>query len=331
MSVILIDNGSGSIRSGLSGDEKPKSIIPAFVARSSPTSTDIFVGPAAQEKAGTLQLVYPIDRGNITNFDIAQKLWSYVFQNELKVDPASLPILLSEAPLPLKAGKEKTAEIFFNVYNSPGISLNYQSNLSLYASGKTTGLVFNSGYSSTYAVPIYEGFSIPHAIIKSKLAGRDIDKKVAEETKKSVVESQKLKEQSCSISPNGEFTDYTTGAPEILYQPYLGGLDEAPGIDQVIFDSISKTDINVRKSLYDSIFLTGGTTLLGGFQARLEGAVRTLAPKSATVKVVADADRLNAVFVGASIFSGSSGFKDSVVTKLDYQEVGPSIIHRRVQ
>ena len=55
-------------------------------------------------------------------------------------------------------------EIFFETFNVPAFYLSIQAVLSLYSSGKTTGVVLDSGDGVTHTVPIYEGYSISHAI-----------------------------------------------------------------------------------------------------------------------------------------------------------------------
>lgn len=66
------------------------------------------------------------------------------------------------------------AEVMFEVFKTPSIYISIQAVLSLYASGRTTGIVLDSGDGVSHIVPIYEGFSIKHAIERLNLAGRDL-------------------------------------------------------------------------------------------------------------------------------------------------------------
>lgn len=65
-------------------------------------------------------------------------------------------------------------EIMFETFSVPSFYLAIQAVLSLYSSGKTTGLVLDAGDGVTHTVPIYEGYALPHAIERNDLAGRDL-------------------------------------------------------------------------------------------------------------------------------------------------------------
>jgi len=116
--------------------------------------------------------------------------------------------------------------------------------------------------------------------------------------------------------------------PEVLFQPNLTGL-EMDGIADSTFQTIMKCDVDIRKDLYANIVLSGGTTMFPGINERMAKEITALAPASIKVKIVAPPERKYSVWIGGSILASLSTFQSMWISKEEYDESGPSIVHRK--
>jgi len=369
IAAVVIDNGSGMCKAGVAGEDAPKACFPSIVGKPKMPGImvgmdqkDTYVGEEAQSKRGVLKLNYPIEHGIITSWDDMEKIWHHCYFNELRVPPEEHPALLTEAPMNPKVNRERMTQIFFETFNVPSFYVSVQAVLSLYASGRTTGIVLDSGDGVTHTVPIYEGYALPHAIMRIDLAGRDLTEymmKLLLEVGHSFSSSAEreivrdIKEKVCYVAldfdaelkasqesaskdvqytlPDGNIV--TVGnqqfrCPEALFQTAKLG-KEFPGIHELTFQSIMKCDVDVRKELYNNIVMSGGTTMFTGIAERVNKEIVALAPSTMKIKVVAPAERKFSVWIGGSILSSLSTFQTMWITKSEFEESGPTIVHRK--
>ena len=94
----------------------------------------------------------------IKSWDDIEKIWHHTMYNELRISPEEQPVLLIEKPMRPKADREKTIQIMFETFNVPAAYLSDSSVLSLYGTGRTTGIVLEAGEHTTWSSPVYEGY-----------------------------------------------------------------------------------------------------------------------------------------------------------------------------
>ncbi|ETO22441.1 actin [Reticulomyxa filosa] len=177
--VLVVDNGSGMMKAGYSGDDAPRAVFPTVVGRvkdgiTLPYSKPAYIGDEAVSKREVLKLSYPIWRGSITNWDEMEKIWHHSFYNELAAAPEDHPLLLTSCPLNSKKSKEKMMEIAFETFTSQAVHIANQAVLSLYSTGRTTGVVLECGDGATFSGLVTEGNIVPQGTFRLDVGGRDL-------------------------------------------------------------------------------------------------------------------------------------------------------------
>ncbi|MFX0025724.1 MAG: actin, cytoplasmic 2 [Candidatus Hermodarchaeota archaeon] len=324
-------------------------------------SREYYIGEEAMELRGLLSLKFPIEHGIVEDWPAMEKLWHYTYYTDLRIDPSEHPILLTEAPLNPRQNREKMAEIMFETFNVPALYIAMQAVLSLYASGRTTGTVIDIGDGVSHIVPIYEGFALSHAIQRIDLAGRDVTKYLQRLLRQkgysftSTAETEivrDIKEKLCYVAidpekelllskkvagmeklymlPDGETISLGIErffAPECFFNPSVIGKELDP-IDNLIVSAISECDVDLRRDLYSNIVLSGGSTMFPGIKERLTKEIKEMISESVDVRIISPPERMYSVWIGGSILGSLKSFHRMWVTRREYKEFGPTIIHR---
>ena len=324
-------------------------------------SREWYIGEEAMELKGIMNLQYPIEHGVVEDWPAMERIWHYTFYTDLRIDPSEFPVLLTEAPLNPRLNREKMTEIMFETFNVPAMYIATQAVLSLYASGRTTGCVIDIGDGVSHVVPIFEGFALTHAIQRINLAGRDVtnylrrllrqsgytfdtsgEKEIVRDIKEKLcyvaIDPEKEMMLSKRVSgmqknymlPDGETINIGIErflAPESLFNPSVLGKELDP-LDDIIVQTITDCEVDLRRDFYSNIVLSGGSTMFPGFKQRLTREIKEQIPDSVDVRIISPPERMYSVWIGGSILGSLKSMSKMWVTRRDFKEMGPEVIHR---
>jgi len=464
ISAIVVDVGSTNTKAGYAGEDSPKAVIPSAVGASYSYGSPQVIGSGisavgedpeenmesdspltqAHKKKqfyiGTNSLsfrrdftdiVYPLEYGLVSDWEVMEQLWNHVFYTCLRIDPREHPILVGEASYNTKSLRERITELIFEKYQPPALFLSKNAVLSAFASGRGTAMVLDSGGGMTVAVPVHEGYALQKGIVKSAMAGErltaewtallmkrgipirpmySISKKELSSGQFQVTEThypntspsyihfartniiRDLKESVCKVdeTPFNERSDMNVASvpyelpdgtvlevgtdrfaiPELMFRPsLLMTLEQqrgttstagpsptsstftptltstAPwtpnlpaigstwlpniGVHEMIKNSISSCDSDIRKELFNSLIVTGGNSLLPRFVERLQRDLLGFSQKLKIIPTNFPAERKYSVWLGGSILASLGSFHQMWMSKAEYEENGRSLVERK--
>ena len=359
-SSIVIDIGSGFTKGGFTGEDGPRAVFSTLVGK--PKNQGIlvgmeqkeyYVGEEALSKMDIMNFHSPVVNGEIVDWDKYETLLHYLFYQELKVVPEEMSILITESPLNPVKNRSRLAETLFETFNVQKLHIANSSMLGLYSYGLTSGIVIDSGYGVTSSVPVYEGYPLPHASVKSNFGGENLSELLLTMIQSQLLSkykgikgkliSDRIKEKHSFIlktkdedelddkSINKEYilpdnTEISLGSElykhsEAIFNPINNSYT---GIIQLVIDSISKCDPDVTEEIQENICLIGGTTLTSGFSERIEYEL-TQKKGNTSFKLSSNPERQYASWIGGSIISSLNNFSHMWVTRQNYDEIGNSL------
>jgi len=328
---------------------------------------EYYIGDEAQSKRALLSLTSPIDHGVVKNWDDLEHIWEHVLINELRVNPLQHHVMMTDpGGTAVKLNRERMAQIMLEKFGVPGFHVAPQPVLGMYAQGKTSGVMVHSGEGVTMVTPIWKGNAVQHAATAFNLTGfemtdhvikllkerghnlntaaeREIARDLKEKLTYVVISGDVAGEVAqattmAGVEMRGEYTLPDGSAiglvterfrcPEPLFNPSLLGI-EGQGIHHVINAAIMKCDAEMHKELFANIMLSGGNTLFPGFPERLEKEMKGVALGNVQVKILAGQNRKYAPWIGGSILGSLETFQEMWVNKHEYEEIGPTVVHRK--
>ena len=310
MDTLIINNGSGYIKSGLSHLNEPNVIIPCLETNNLESS----------------DFKEPIRNGTVCDWDSLTTIWESII-SITGVSPEEQGLLIT---LPLQNfSKSKLYEIMFEYFNFKSVYIGEPNCLTLYGTARTTGLIYDCGHHLTQINPIFEGYHLDTESRIINLGGRDIDNYLLKKIKvlnipykSSSLEVHRFKHQLNSQSPtkyqlpDGQsITLDNFEISEILFKPSLIG-KEIKGCQFLIGETINSCDLNVREQLKNNIILSGGTTLINNFKEKLNESISTFFNNN--IKVIAHSNQQYLQWKGGSIISQLSVLRNLSVNKNDY-------------
>ncbi|XP_015953053.1 actin-related protein 7 [Arachis duranensis] len=360
MEAAVVDVGTKLLKAGFAiPDQSPAMIIPTQMKRVLDDGGSVSDDNSIADSV----TVDPVVRGFVRDWDAIEDLLHHVLYTGLGWEIGNEGQILFTDPLCTpKANKEQLVQLMFETFNISGFYASEQAVLSLYAVGRISGCTVDIGHGKIDIAPVIEGAVHHIASRRFEFGGTDLTNFLAQELGKSnpqvnisLFDVERIKEQyscaaedelayqktvSCPVEkhtlPDGQVITigrerYTIG--EALFQPSLLGL-EAHGIVEQLVRAVSTVSPDNHRQLLENTVVCGGTSSMTGFEDRFqkECSLSSSAIQPALVKppeYMPENLSQYSAWVGGAILAKVVFPQNQHITKGDYDETGPSIVHRK--
>jgi centractin len=357
----IIDMGSGKIKAGLSGEEKPSCIFESTIGTAKleqvlPNKNEIKIVGPGKEVRGLYKIKRPIQRGMLTSCDDANWILKKIYKELKSINNKEIPIFIAEPAFTATKQKKELAELLLENYDTPQIFFGSQAVLSLYSFGKTDGIVLESGEGVTQIAPVYKGYKLNNAIQKINFGGIDVTNKLQGLLRNIGIDLTKegedfivrdIKENLCEIKnqelvdeeenreyqlPDGEVVSLGKErfeAVEINFGKFSNGCN-FEGMHNFLYSNLNKLDSDLQKYLYNSIYVSGGNSMTVGFTERLHEELDKILQNQIKINITAvNTDRSLLAWQGASFITNINSFPKLWISKKDWEEEGEQIFNKK--
>ncbi|EKF29108.1 actin-like protein, putative [Trypanosoma cruzi marinkellei] len=376
--VLVVDVGSSTTRLGFGGEEAPRVMVPSVVGTPYNNGMlgsllqhhgDTFAGDAAWERRGLLELSYPVQSRRVVSHKALEHILHDALYTWLPLVPQETPLLWVEPVCTSRKDRERICELFFESFDIPQLAMTNAAAATLYSTGRTTGLVVDSGEDCTTVNAVWEGYNLQHTFHSSPIAGRVLTDRLLEYLRGkgyalSTLEDRclvdKMKRSLCYVADDVEMEmknlcnklhpdsyelpdeqriflhESQFMVPELLFNPSraddagVGASDGEVGWAEAVTQVVRRAPSYTQQRLWENIVLAGGNTMFPGIEQRLQREVSArYNGGEQTINCVAFPDRDLAAWIGASVVASMPTFSHLCLAREEYQEKGAAAVHLR--
>lgn len=340
---LVVDIGYGHTKYGMAGSSGPKSLRNA-----QNNSEGHYVHAITRNKLDLMRV----------DWELMENLWEWMFEEDLKVESDDCCVLSTVSPYGPKEYAERLAELLFETHECPGIYLGVPAVFCLYAQGKTTGVVLDSGECITSAIPVYDGIPIPHAAQQLNFGGRDVSAYIERHLSAQGVTADslaalnavdKVKQKVCTCGgaddPVGQTFELPDGqtvriddtfpadvASQFFFNPLQldwGDTELEESVPERLHTAVMESPMDLRRAMWGNTVVAGGNTMFQGFADALYKKLKPLKGcRNVDLKIYAPENRDQTAWKGASVVASMSSFMDTLISQETYEEEGPSVVQQ---